>query len=229
MPNWCTNRLSVSGHAAQISAFKARYIVTDADGKTAFDFERIVPMPPALLNTEHLYEAQIGLAALDRIDIPGIDRVRATQLWRAERDGIAVEDFPEYLLHKYPDCLDKARGATRLFEATGHISWYDWAVDNWGTKWNARAFHESFDQPDEFEFIFDTAWSAPMPIYQALFNLLPDLTFEFAGIEAMMDFAYHGAIAKGAFHCEFTDAGDDAYHAVFGVYPDRDEFEEQDE
>ena len=95
MPNWCTNRLTVNGDAGRISAFKARCIVPSPDGEMTFDFEGVIRMPPALLDTEYLDEAQMVLAALNRIDIPGIDRVRAIQLWRAERYGLEEEDLLE--------------------------------------------------------------------------------------------------------------------------------------
>lgn len=66
-----------------------------------------------------------------------------------------------------------------------------------------------------------------MPIYQAISELFPDLDLKFAGIEEMMDLGYRGSATNGAFHSEFTEAGDDAYHAVFGCYPDRAEFEDE--
>ena len=50
----------------------------------------------------------------------------------------------------------------------GHTNWYDWSCDNWGTKWDAC--HLSWSQIDDntIEFDFDTAWSPPFGVYEAL-------------------------------------------------------------
>lgn len=51
--------------------------------------------------------------------------------------------------------------------------WYRWSVENWGTKWNA--YHTSVDGN---VVQFDTAWSAPMPVFYALRKKFPDFTFD---------------------------------------------------
>ena len=50
----------------------------------------------------------------------------------------------------------------------GIPNWYDWSFTNWGTKWDAA--HLDWHQLDEHtvEFNFDTAWSPPIPVYEAL-------------------------------------------------------------
>lgn len=52
--------------------------------------------------------------------------------------------------------------------------WYDWSVDNWGTKWDVTETYE-----DENGFIcFDTAWSTPAYLILFLSNKYTDLSFE---------------------------------------------------
>ena len=50
----------------------------------------------------------------------------------------------------------------------GIPNWYDWCCNNWGTKWDAC--HLDWNRIDEHTvtFDFDTAWAAPVPIWQAL-------------------------------------------------------------
>ena len=52
------------------------------------------------------------------------------------------------------------------------FNWYDWSIANWGTKWNAYDIRvqDEWDGGDncEMEIHFDTAWSAPFPIINAL-------------------------------------------------------------
>ena len=50
----------------------------------------------------------------------------------------------------------------------GLNNWYDWSIGRWGTKWNA--YHERFDE-DTNTIYFDTAWSSPMPVLEALAKL----------------------------------------------------------
>ncbi len=51
----------------------------------------------------------------------------------------------------------------------------DWNIENWGTKWNAFDVEITEDQPDTYELMFYTAWSEPLPIYQKLAELFPDI------------------------------------------------------
>ena len=62
-------------------------------------------------------------------------------------------------------------------ETYGSDNWYDWSIDNWGTKWNACYSDVSGNTLD-----FETAWSAPHPVIAKLAELFPDVRFvhEFA-------------------------------------------------
>lgn len=64
------------------------------------------------------------------------------------------------------------REHTDFFKKT----WYEWNVENWGTKWNA---YESKlqDKDDEFLIICQTAWYTPHPWLAALLNKF-NLSFE---------------------------------------------------
>jgi hypothetical protein len=55
------------------------------------------------------------------------------------------------------------------------VNWYNWRVDNWGTKWDssdARIMHEA---PDSITYYFETAWSLPTPLLIELSRQNPDL------------------------------------------------------
>lgn len=56
-----------------------------------------------------------------------------------------------------------------------HPKWYDWSIENWGTKWNA---YEICATPDDIR--FDTAWSCPVPIVQALADHYIPFRWEYA-------------------------------------------------
>ncbi len=56
-------------------------------------------------------------------------------------------------------------------------NWYNWNNSNWNTKWDAvsptvGAF------PEGVTITFETAWSAPMPVFVAMVEKFPKLSFE---------------------------------------------------
>lgn len=67
-----------------------------------------------------------------------------------------------------------------------------WAVDHWGTKWDAQQLVINTDEPGDFGFQFDTAWDFPLPVFQALADEFPTLVFSGSAIEDSEDFAYRG-------------------------------------
>lgn len=46
--------------------------------------------------------------------------------------------------------------------------WYNWRVENWGTKWNG---YNGIFNDDQTAFTFSTAWSPPLPIIKKLAEL----------------------------------------------------------
>ena len=56
-------------------------------------------------------------------------------------------------------------------------NWYDWSVENWGTKWNAYQ-HSTTEQDydrGEVRYNFLTAWGPPVPIVHELQRRFPTL------------------------------------------------------
>jgi len=56
------------------------------------------------------------------------------------------------------------------FASTGRQDdrWYDWRCTNWGTKWGACEVKVTEEDEDFLEITFNTAWSPPEPIVEAL-------------------------------------------------------------
>jgi hypothetical protein len=73
----------------------------------------------------------------------------------------------------------------------------DWAIENWGTKWNACHFDVIADKPDCYEIAFNTAWAPPVPVYQKIAKMFPELEIHLEGHESVNDFAYRGTIQNG--------------------------------
>lgn len=58
-------------------------------------------------------------------------------------------------------------------ERYGYATWYEFAIANWGTKWNAYDIYV-----DAESITFQTAWSTPEPIIKSLSTMIPDATIQ---------------------------------------------------
>tara|TARA_B100001113_G_scaffold69510_1_gene53790 strand:- start:27 stop:485 length:459 start_codon:yes stop_codon:yes gene_type:complete len=60
-------------------------------------------------------------------------------------------------------------------DGTNDDRWYDWNIQNWGTKWEVGAVECDHWDGNSFECEFETAWSPPEGIFYALRQLFPDV------------------------------------------------------
>ena len=66
------------------------------------------------------------------------------------------------------------------FASTGRQDdrWYNWRVQNWGTKWDCYSLEiDDTDMPHGFEVNFETAWSPPEEVCYAIKDQYDDLSF----------------------------------------------------
>ena len=71
---------------------------------------------------------------------------------------------------------------TKLNAPYEHPDWYNWRLANWGTKWNlvpnrgGDLYTYNIDMHDDWlQLTFETAWSPPNGIYEALYEKYPSL------------------------------------------------------
>jgi hypothetical protein len=57
-------------------------------------------------------------------------------------------------------------------------NWYNYNIDKWGTKWDACEAYLEGESETELTYRFDTAWSPPEPVFEAMVKQFPDLDFE---------------------------------------------------
>lgn len=65
----------------------------------------------------------------------------------------------------------------------GENNWYDWSVENWGTKWNSVC---AFVKNNTI--FFETAWSPSSPVIAALAKKYHTMRFEYSYYEMMAGF-----------------------------------------
>ncbi|PQO47409.1 hypothetical protein C5Y93_05025 [Blastopirellula marina] len=90
-------------------------------------------------------------------------------------------------------------------EANPNRNWYDWNIQNWGTKWNA---YGTEDQGDNCLY-FETAWSSPVPVLEALSWLFPELRFEMRSTDEGGYFDTEFVFEKGEIVSETEHATDE--------------------
>ena len=131
-------------------------------------------------------------------------------------------------IHPYPKALDITAGREgpddspeqRALVAAeesnldkyGYKNWYDWCVNNWGTKWNAGGDNPDmmvdYDYDEDGDtvialFQFDTAWAPPLGVMQKLMETHPELHIECRYSEPGVGF--FGVWTDGSDRCYETE------------------------
>ena len=71
----------------------------------------------------------------------------------------------------------------------GAVDWYDWANNQWGTKWNASEAQLSEEDEENIVYTFQTAWAPPMPVYEEFTRQWPNLKIYVSYDESGMGFS----------------------------------------
>lgn len=103
-----------------------------------------------------------------------VDDPRVIRALLNERDEV---DFNR--LTPMPKEVENTTVGSSGFDPQDERGWYGWSLAHWGTKWNA---YDTDLDGDNLWVRFDTAWSHPSPIIEALSRLFPEaeLRVEFA-------------------------------------------------
>ena len=92
-------------------------------------------------------------------------------------------------------------------EKYGYSSWYDYCVNEWGTKWDIEPYEPvTLDEDGRLTMSFDSAWSPPTQAYEKLL----DLGFSLR--------AYYYESGMG--FCGIWDEGFDDYYEIGGESAD---------
>ena len=120
------------------------------------DFNALIPMPKALKHLTAEFKVVKTSFEAEQINSRENASPMATVMgWTHETIHAITQDEHDKLRAEYGRAL----------------SWYDWNTTNWGTKWNAYSIE---GDPVEGTIQFDTAWSHPEPIIEALSKKFPE-------------------------------------------------------
>ena len=218
MPNWVRTRLTFNGDKNKVSEIKELVKTTgkDDEGKdftNEFDFNKVIPMPVEL-NIPSSSSGDFGMKYLCL-------NAKNSILW-SEDDRSFMERM-EKQKDENPDHFNEEIELGRKYLINiakyGYSTWYNWACDNWGTKWNACEADWISDNCVEFE----TAWSFCHPIVQKLSEMFPDveILFCFADEDCGSNTGDGRMIAGKETDAEYPDTGDNrAYEIYLELYPE---------
>lgn len=154
MPNWCYNQVRFLPE--DISKVKAA-VTSD---ENAFDFDKVVPMP------ESLWIAS-GAVTFDVLSFLSGTMTGSDSAARYPDEGDEPDPAIFHGGERLPKTLPELRAFARLSEENrakyGASDWHEWRCKNWGVKWNA-----SDAVWDGNTVAFYTAWSPPIPFFEAL-------------------------------------------------------------
>ena len=172
MPNHIMKLITLNGDEKVIEELRMQLKQKDSE-PGSLDFQKIIPMPESL-NIEAGTKTDFGMklyliaAALDiseeQYAVSG-DRIRDVL---RHTDYMAAKQVNDETLE---EDLKIGKIAVENIKNYGAPDWYDWCIENWGTKWNAYDIEACEDN----QFKFCTAWSAPHPILRKLSELYPEI------------------------------------------------------
>ncbi len=236
MPNHVAHRVTVRGPAPDRALFEDTFLplqtVTDDDGESVvercFDFNILIPMPALVQETESSSAVNHGLIVIGAGGISDLfasarshkDAVKAylAMPWVRQAGVTTYEELRHLLLEHSPDCVEEAQKALRAYQAHGHASWYTWSIRNWGTKWNAYGAQILEQTDDRLLFGFDTAWSPPTPIFDALAKReeVKNVLIDIVALDECANFGYIGTISGGHHLGQIVEATNELCAAFVG-------------
>lgn len=210
MPNHVTNRLFIAGDEADIQQLFDRAIKPREDSdEFHLDFNAYVPMPDDLKGTVSGGDIPTGLALLG-YEGQSLRRMVTMDDWShdpifigktaalleifshpwVKSAGIEnLESLEVHLRETSPEAEQHAREALDRYNKYGHMDWYSWSNENWGTKWNAYDYKEVGRGKGQAEIVFETAWSVPWPVLNKMATEHPELVFQLVYFDEGWNFA----------------------------------------
>ena len=140
MPNHITNIVKYEGDADRIKEMLEQ-IKVDEFGIGTIDFNKLIPMPESL-NIESGSRTDRGLKAYKEfLEIYTFGR----KVENLDLLNVSAESEEKFLeIRKDVERGDWELGKKAFQNAYqyGYSTWYEWSINNWGTKWNSYGYSE---------------------------------------------------------------------------------------
>ena len=230
MPNWCYNNLKVETADNWDSDTDKMDKEREKDKKelakfkkenfndNTLTFQKAAPMPEELNITSGSSTNQaIALINANNGDYKDIDKMLDYQ-WTAKDCGFTKNATLKTKRNKIIKYLKENTTVNEMKEGQqaldnlkkyGYKDWYNWRINNWGTKWDACEGGMR-DSEWEVEATFDTAWAPPTP-------WLEKVSAKYKRLKFTLEYSEEGMGFEGK---AFAKAGDIVDNSMQIDYPD---------
>ncbi len=172
MPNWCYNEIEMKREDAEKYLLAMR---KDKDGeeKLTVDFNKLIPMPESLNVTcgssnkydIYAYLSNKGEKTVAQILAENNEKALNEMFGSFSPVTEILNQMASAFLDMAKDDISKSYDAGKQlvdnYTEHGATTWYDWRIQNWGTKWNA-CDTEIKENGDNVSVLFNTAWAPPI-------------------------------------------------------------------
>jgi hypothetical protein len=190
MPNWCLNKLNISGPAADIQKFR-----TQAHG-----------------HTQNYNELRRRLS--DKWPINDDIRLKSLLSQLPEPGSVAALSF--HALYPVPEDFRRFPYDDLYAQEVGDLvgeerpyGGYSWESNHWGVKWGACDSELMHKENCFLQYEFSTAWGPPIAFFEKISEDWPTLSFELSYEEPGMGFQgsaewYEGSL-QSSWEGEYED------------------------
>ncbi len=188
MPNHIKNILKIKNVKNADEIIERFTSISKEEGRF-LNFEKIIPMPKELLIESSFYEEPAIKLVLSCVQEKDRDKI-VSKLNKNEGfkkysyfvNSKEIENIKNNEAEKFkPNEIEQELGIKTLFDLGikyienlmnySYTNWYDWCIENWGTKWNSYE-NQIITGKNYIKFIFETAWATPRPIFNKLSQLI---------------------------------------------------------
>lgn len=195
MPNHITNRITIQAEGKQLEDILDT-IKNDEIGRGSIDFNKLIPMPKSLdimsgsetdraisiyLTAINPEKPNMGCSKVRPYELialeQGLNRHKHFASYKGDLSQDKIAEYTQY--HPISHYLNLGKSAVDNFLQHGAITWYEWCINNWGTKWNAYGYDYMDYHPKENVLEYNTAWSNVPEILQVLSEKFPNVEFRY--------------------------------------------------
>tara|TARA_B100000287_G_scaffold134754_1_gene126724 strand:- start:1447 stop:2079 length:633 start_codon:yes stop_codon:yes gene_type:complete len=175
MPNWCDNRIRGYTDDVKEKDFFRNIIEdltetrTDSEGNevSGIDLGILNPTPEILTK---VHASSPPYLVKDRETGEFVKQsIGSPELGDSKEERNAFYDTNTHPKFEKVEIVEGTDIYKELMDRYGHLSWYEWNVDNWGTKWNPTTeLSNVYVDEYGFEINVSSAWCPPEVLLQRL-------------------------------------------------------------
>lgn len=173
------------------------------------DFNKIVPMPAALEDYNPCHNITTAIEAKYNTRLSDSPLLAIMQQRSRQEIDFKFNEGQQAMFDR----------GCKNYEETGYIYWYDWACDNWGTKWNAY----SCEQLEDNVFVFETAWAGVPALIAKMAKEFPSIkiTYEYSDEDTGNNCGIYQFNGDSVIGGKLENESNAAYELAFKLRPDR--------